>query len=98
VIALNRAVAVSFAEDAATALPMLEALRQPLGEYAPFHAACADVQRRLGNDAAARSAYERALELTSNPGEREFLARRASELGVDVEAVTRWRAQPHGRT
>jgi RNA polymerase sigma-70 factor, ECF subfamily len=98
VIALNRAVAVSFAEDAGSALPMLEALRQPLGGYAPFHAACADVQRRRGNHEAARSAYERALELTSNPGEREFLARRASELGADVEAVTRWRARPDGRT
>jgi len=96
VIALNRAVAVSFAEDPGSALPLLEPLAQALGEYGPFHAACADVQRRLGNDAAARSAYARALELTTNPGEREFLARRAAELGADDEAVTRWRERPGG--
>ncbi len=98
VVALNRAVAVSFAEDPESALPLLEVLRQRLTEYAPFHAACADVQRRLGNEAAAHSAYERALELTTNPGEREFLARRAAELGADAETVTQWRARPRGRT
>ena len=33
-----------------------------------------------GDDAAARKAYERALALTGNPGEREFLERRLREL------------------
>ena len=81
VIALNRALAVSFAEEPEAALPLLAALEASLADYAPFHAACADVQRRLGDDAAAREAYERALALTGNPGEREFLARRLRDLG-----------------
>ncbi len=34
-----------------------------------------------GDDVAARAAYERALALTGNPGEREFLARRLRALG-----------------
>ncbi len=46
VIALNRAMAVSFAEDPERALPLLEALAGQLDGYAPFHAALADVQRR----------------------------------------------------
>jgi len=81
VIALNRAMAVSFAEDPERALPLLEALAGQLDGYAPFHAALADVQRRLGDVPAARSAYERALELTDNPGESAFLRRRLGEVG-----------------
>ncbi|MDP9257099.1 MAG: hypothetical protein M3Q31_11150, partial [Actinomycetota bacterium] len=81
VVALNRAVAVSFSEDPESALPLLEELEGPLAEYAPFHAAHADVQRRLGDTAAARAAYERALELTGNPGERAFLTGRLAALG-----------------
>ena len=81
VIALNRAMAVSFAEDPERALPLLEALAGQLDGYAPFHAALADVQRRLGDMPAARSAYERALELTDNPGESAFLRRRLGEVG-----------------
>jgi RNA polymerase sigma-70 factor (ECF subfamily) len=80
VVALNRAVAVSFAEGPERALPLLAALEAPLASYAPFHAACADARRRLGDDAAAGAAYERALALTGNSGERAFLARRLAEL------------------
>jgi RNA polymerase sigma-70 factor (ECF subfamily) len=80
VIALNRAVAVSFAEDPESALPLLEALAGQFDAYASFHAAHADVQRRLGNVPAARSAYERALALTENPGERAFLERRRADI------------------
>ena len=81
VIALNRAMAISFAEDPERALSLLEALAGQLDGYAPFHAALADVQRRLGDVPAARSAYERALELTDNPGESAFLRRRLGEVG-----------------
>jgi RNA polymerase sigma-70 factor, ECF subfamily len=80
VIALNRAVALSFAESPASALPVLEELEGQLDGYAPFHAAYADVQRRLGDEAAARAAYERALELTTNPGERAFLESRLAQV------------------
>ena len=99
VIALNRAMAVSFAEDAGSALPLLEALAAAARRVRAVPCRAAPTcSAGLAMMPAARSAYERALELTSNPGEREFLARRASELGADVEAVTRWRARPDGRT
>jgi RNA polymerase sigma-70 factor (ECF subfamily) len=81
VVALNRAVAVSFAEDPQAALSLLEPLGAPLAEYAPFHAASAHIQSRLGDEPAARTAYVRALALTGNAGERAFLERRLAELG-----------------
>ena len=82
VIALNRAIAVSFAESPEAALPLLEALD---GAARRLRA----VPRRSGGRAAgatatmtaARAAYARALELTGNPGERAFLERRLAELG-----------------
>ena len=81
VVALNRAVAVSFAEDPESALPLLERWRAARRRTRRSTRRYADVQRRLGDDAAARAAYERALELTGNPGERAFLERRLRELG-----------------
>ena len=79
-IALNRALAVSFAEGPEAALPLLAELEGALAGYAPFHAACADVQRRSGVPASARESYLRALALTGNEGEREFLERRLRDL------------------
>ena len=81
VVALNRALAVSFADSPEAALSLLDELEGQLSDYSSFHAALADVQRRRGDVTAARAAYLRALELTDNPGEREFLARRVNQLG-----------------
>ena len=61
---------------------MLDDLAEQLSGYSSFHAALADVRRRCGDAAAAREAYVRALELTGNPGEREFLERRVEQLGM----------------
>ena len=80
VIALNRAIAVSQAEGPEAALPLLAALEVRLADYAPFHAARADVCRRQGDVEAARAAYARAIALTGNPGERAFLERRLASL------------------
>ncbi len=80
VIALNHALAISYSRDPGLALPLLEALAAELWEYAPLHAALADVQRRCGDADAARAAYARALALTANSGERAFLERRLAGL------------------
>jgi RNA polymerase sigma-70 factor (ECF subfamily) len=45
-----------------------------LDGYSLFHAAGADVLRRLGGDVAAAAAYAAARSLTANPVERAFLA------------------------
>jgi RNA polymerase sigma-70 factor (ECF subfamily) len=78
VVALNRAAAVSFADGPAEALPLLDELAGDLDAFGPFHAARADVLRRLERDDEAAAAYEAALATTTNEGEAAFLeARRA---------------------
>jgi RNA polymerase sigma-70 factor (ECF subfamily) len=84
VVALNRAVAVGFAEGAEAGLAALDALagERRLAGYGYFAAARADFLRRLGRVAEARSAYEEALELTGNTVERTFLTARLNGLGA----------------
>jgi RNA polymerase sigma-70 factor (ECF subfamily) len=81
VIALNRAVAVAFAWGHERGLRLLDDLggAGTLTNYMYFHAARADLLRRLGRSTEAESAYQRALELTGNAAERRFLERRISE-------------------
>ena len=53
---------------------------EELDAYHYFHAARADLLRRLDRPVEARAAYERALELAHSEPERRFLARRVAEL------------------
>lgn len=78
VVALNRAIAVAELRGPSEGLTLLEQLS--LDEYHLFHAARADLLRRLGRRADARAAYERALALTRNEAERALLQRRVREL------------------
>jgi RNA polymerase sigma-70 factor (ECF subfamily) len=54
--------------------------------YRFFHAARADLLRRLGRDAEAAAAYDRALALAPNGPERTFLERRRREVAVSGSA------------
>lgn len=82
VVALNRAVAISFADGPALAWPLLQALAaEPQLQRYPFLAgAQADVLERLGRAGEAREAYLRAAELTDNDMQRELLTARARRL------------------
>jgi RNA polymerase sigma-70 factor (ECF subfamily) len=80
VVELNRAVAVAMADGPERGLRMLEPLAEALDGYHLFHSARADLLRRLDRSDEAASAYERALELVTNPQERRFLERRLSEV------------------
>jgi RNA polymerase sigma-70 factor (ECF subfamily) len=82
VVELNRAVAIAMRDGPAAGLPLIEAIlaRGELAEYHLAHAARADLCRRLGRTAEARQSYERALALTQQEPEREFLRRRLAEL------------------
>jgi RNA polymerase sigma-70 factor, ECF subfamily len=51
-----------------------------LDDYHLFHAARADLLRRLGRTPEAIKAYSRALELARNPIEQNYLRRRLIEL------------------
>ncbi|MET8137316.1 DUF6596 domain-containing protein [Streptomyces sp. NPDC005251] len=78
VVALNRAVAVSMVSGPAQALADVVELEKGgrLAKYQYLPAIKADLLRRLGRSEEASIAYRRALELTENDAEREFLAER----------------------
>lgn len=82
VIALNRAVAIAMRDGPAMGLALLDQLesQKAIQAYYLYHAARADLHRRLGNHKEAISAYERALALTQQGPEQRFLNRRLSQL------------------
>lgn len=83
VVALNRAVALSYARDAAAGLEALDAIAdtKALAAYQPYWAARADMLARVGRATDARAAYDRALVLTLDEPERAFLKQRLAALG-----------------
>jgi RNA polymerase sigma-70 factor (ECF subfamily) len=82
IVSLNRAVAVAMAEGPPAALALIDALATSgeLDGYHLFHAARADLLRRIGSRAEAARSYQRALELATNRSERRFLERRLREV------------------
>jgi RNA polymerase sigma-70 factor, ECF subfamily len=80
VIELNWAVAVAMADGPDAGLALMEPLGNELDRYHLFHAARADLLRRSGRTAEAKLAYQRALELVTNPVERKYLQRRVSQV------------------
>jgi RNA polymerase sigma-70 factor (ECF subfamily) len=79
VVLLNRAVAIGLGEDLRRGLMLIEAL-SGLDNYHLYHAARADLLRRLDCRSAAAEAYRRALALVANQVERAFLERRLAAL------------------
>lgn len=79
IVRLNRAVAVAEVDGPATALAEVDRLTGDLAGYHPFHATRADLLRRMGRSAEARSAYDRAIALSGNAGEQAYLTRRRAE-------------------
>ncbi len=82
VVALNHAVAVAMGEGLEQGLTLIERVGSSgdLDEYHLFHSARADVLRRLGRFNEAMQAYRKALELTANKAEQNYLCRRIEEL------------------
>jgi RNA polymerase sigma-70 factor (ECF subfamily) len=77
---LGRAAAVAEARGPAEGLALLDAMAGGLPpNWQPQWAVRAHLLARLGHATAARDAYDRAIGLSSEPGERAFLqARRAT--------------------
>jgi RNA polymerase sigma-70 factor, ECF subfamily len=82
VVALNRAVAVGMSGELEQGLALIDQLGSTgnLDEYYLFHAARADLLRRLDRLEEAKEAYGKARELTANEVEQVFLRRRLVEL------------------
>ncbi len=82
VIELNRAVALAMADGPLKGLKLLDqpVLKKELSDYYLFHAARADLLRRVGRVNDARAAYALALNLCQNERERAFLRSRLVEV------------------
>ncbi|WP_457940264.1 RNA polymerase sigma factor [Mesorhizobium sp. 10J20-29] len=82
VVGINRAVAIAETDGPATALAALDAIGgdRRLADYQPWWAARAGLLARLGREAEAREAYERAIGLEHDPAVRAFLQQRQSAL------------------
>jgi RNA polymerase sigma-70 factor (ECF subfamily) len=78
IVALNRAVAVAELDGAEVALALVD--RLPLTGYHAWHAARADLLRRLGRTVEAKDAYDAAMAATQNSAERLYLSRKRGEL------------------
>lgn len=82
VVQLNRAVAMAMRDGPEAGLTHIAAVAEhgDLAHYYLAHAARADMYRRLGRTAEARSSYEQALALTQQEPERRFLQARIRHL------------------
>ena len=78
IVELNRAVAVAEAQGPGPGLALVERLE--LDGYRYFHSTRAELLRRLDRFGEARTAFARALELTTTEHERRFLQKRLAEL------------------
>jgi RNA polymerase sigma-70 factor, ECF subfamily len=82
IVALNHAVAVAMSESLERGLAMIDELGAggELDSYHLYHAARADLLRRMGRNREALECYHRGLALTTNAVEARYLRRRISEL------------------
>ncbi len=82
VVELNRAVAIAMRDGPEIGLAHIDAVlaHGELANYHLAHSARADMCRRLGRTAEARSSYEKALALTQQEPERKFLQERLRQL------------------
>jgi RNA polymerase sigma-70 factor, ECF subfamily len=79
---LNRAVAIAMCEGPEAGLAQIDAVLEhgELANYYLAHSARADMYRRLGRTVEARASYEKALALTQQEPERQFLQERIRQL------------------
>ncbi len=82
VVQLNRAVAIAMRDGPEAGLANIDAVLEhgELANYYLAHSARADMYRRLGRTAEARASYEKALALTQQEPERQFLQERIRQL------------------
>ena len=90
VIALNHAAAVAMGESLEKGLALMDELGASgeLDRYHLYHAARADILRRLQRRHQALEAYDRAIKLATNKIEADYLRRRAAALQLDPNTPT----------
>ena len=82
VVRLNRAVAIAMRDGPEAGLRQIDAVLEhgELVNYYLAHSARAEMYRRLGRTAEARASYEKALSLTQQEPERQFLRERIRQM------------------
>jgi RNA polymerase sigma-70 factor (ECF subfamily) len=80
VVEVNRAVAIGMARGPQAGLNHLLQLGEQADGFYPYHAARADLLRRMNQTEAAAQAYRKALILCSNRTERGYLQKRLEEM------------------
>jgi RNA polymerase sigma-70 factor (ECF subfamily) len=80
IVVLNRAIAVAELDGPEVALATLDRIDDKLAGYHAYHAARADLLRRLGRSQESRAAYDEAIELAGNTAETAYLKRRRDQL------------------
>jgi len=82
IVHLNRAVAIAMCDGPEAGLTHIDAVLEhgQLSNYYLAHSARADMYRRLGRTAEARASYEKALALTQQEPERQFLQERIRQM------------------
>ena len=81
VVAMNRALALAELAGPQLALDAIEQVRERLEDYHLFHAARAELLRRVGRDDEAHAEDHRAAALTANPAELRLLEQRLAAIG-----------------
>jgi RNA polymerase sigma-70 factor, ECF subfamily len=83
VVEINRAGAVAMRDGPAAGLELVDAIlaRGDLTNYPLAHSTRAELYRRLGKVAEARTSYQRALSLAQQGPERRFIERQLAQLG-----------------
>ena len=84
IVSLNYAVAIAMSESLERGLTLIDVLGSSgeLDSYHLYHAARADLLRRMGRNREAIESYRRGLALTTNTVELRYIRRRISELDV----------------
>ncbi|MCP5382279.1 MAG: hypothetical protein H6912_07905 [Kordiimonadaceae bacterium] len=80
VIQLNRIVALSYLISPEESIKALEGLKQDIGHYQPYYAALADLYKRSSKNKKAIKYYQKAISLSGNQAEQDFLKQRMSDL------------------
>jgi len=90
VVELNRAAAVAMRDGPEAGLDLIDAIlaRGDLADYHLAHCARAELCRRLGRNAEANIAYQKALLLTQQGPERQHIERRMATLSRQLSART----------
>jgi len=87
VVALNHAAAVAMSEGFEKGLSLIESAGAggTLENYYLFHASRADLLRRLNRTSEAAAAYQRALAMTTNSVEQNYIRTRLQEISLSPQ-------------